>query len=76
MLNKFANVEELKELEHPLAVQKNVVKIIKYYLLDDIHKNKKASSVKIIRNAIKSYFEKNEQPLNFAFNVESLTVFF
>ena len=66
---KFDNVEELlKELEHPLAVQKNVVKIIKYYLLDDIHKNKKASSVKIIRNAIKSYFEKNEQPLNITFN--------
>ena len=49
-------------------MQKNVIKIIKYYLLDDIHKNKKASSVKIIRNAIKSYFEKNEQPLNITFN--------
>ena len=70
---KFDNVEELlKELEHPLAVQKNVIKIIKYYLLDDIHKNKKASSVKIIRNAIKSYFEKNEQPLNITFNPNTI----
>jgi len=69
----FSNVEVLlKELEYPLAVQKNVIKIIKHYLLDDIHKNKKASSVKIIRNAIKSYFEKNEQPLNITFNPNTI----
>ncbi len=66
---QFENIEELfLILEQPFAEKKNVTRIVKQYLLDDIHRNKKASYVMIIKNAIRSYFDKNEQPLQISFN--------
>ena len=46
---KFRNVEELlRILEQPFADQKNVTRIIKQYLLDELHTQKKASYMLII----------------------------
>ena len=66
---KFENVEELMALlDVPFADPKNITHIIKQYLLDDVHKNKKASYMVIIKSSIVSYFEKNEQPIQLMFN--------
>ena len=66
---KFDNVEDLiRLLEQPFMDQKNVTKIIKQYLLDEIHAAKKASYMTIIKSAIASYFEKNECQLHITFN--------
>ncbi len=67
---KFRNVEEvLRILEQPFFDQKNVIRIIKQYLLDaSLHSHKKASYMAITKNAIVSYFEKNEYPLKIMFN--------
>ena len=66
---QFTTVEDLLHvLEQPLSPQKSIIKIIKQYLLDEIHDHKKASSVKVIQSAIISYFEKNEQPINLKFD--------
>ena len=66
---KFENVESLlKLLEQPFADQKNVTRIIKQYLLDEMHSHKKATSMGVIRNSLVSYFEKNEYPLQVNYN--------
>ena len=66
---EFKNIEELlRILEQPFADQKNVTRIIKQYLLDQIHEHKKASYMLIIKNAIASYFEKNDYPLQINYN--------
>ena len=66
---EFKNVEKLlRILEQPFADQKNVTRIIKQYLLDEIHVHKKASYMLIIKSAIVSYFEKNEYPLQISYN--------
>jgi len=70
---KFKNVEELLGiLEGPFADQKNVSRIIKQYLLDELHVHKKASYLTIIKNAIVSYFEKNEHHLQIIFNAKNI----
>ena len=58
----------LKMYQEPFKVESDYVKVVKKYLLDAIHENKRASSIKIDRCAIRSYFEKNDSPLNFKFN--------
>lgn len=66
---QFKNIEELFELgEQPFAVQKNTIRIIKQYLLDGIHKHKKASYLDIIKYSIASYFTKNEQHMIIPFD--------
>jgi len=66
------NVEEfLKLYQLPSSIETDFVKVVKMYLLDPIHKNKRASSVKIDRCAIMSYFEKNDSPLNLKFSFDA-----
>ncbi len=66
---KFENVESLlKLLEQPFADQKNVTRIIKQYLLDEMHSHKKATYMNLIKSAIVSYFEKNEYLLQVNYN--------
>lgn len=66
---QFRNVEELLDiLEKPFAEQKNITRIIKQYLLDKTHAEKKAVYIILIKSAIVSYFERNEQPLQLLFN--------
>jgi len=68
----FENIEILFEiLEKPFADQKNVIRIIKQFLLDEKNSNLKASSVNLIKCAIVSYFEKNEQEIHISFNSKS-----
>jgi len=70
---QFKNVEELLAiLEQPFADQKNIVRIIKQYLLDKSHTDKKASYMVIIKSAIASYFEKNEQKIQISFNPKTI----
>ena len=66
---RFENVEELLHiLDQPFAEPKNIVRIVKQYLVDESHTDKKASYMNIIKYAIVSYFEKNEQPIRITFN--------
>lgn len=44
------------------------VKMIKNYLLDDMHEGKKPSYMKSICSIIKSYFEKNDSKIEFSFD--------
>lgn len=68
----------LKGVEHLLEIYKDSYKsdtdfihIIKEFLMDPIHEGSRASTVKGIYNAIKSYFEKNESALNFKFDYKA-----
>ena len=66
---KFKNVEELLGmLDQPYSDPRDTVRIVKQYLMDDSHSDKKASYVNLIKCAIASYFEKNEQPIHITFN--------
>jgi len=58
----------LKLYQDPHSIESDFIKIVKRFLLDSMHKNKKASTIMIDYSAIKSYFDKNETPLNFKFN--------
>ncbi len=70
---QFENIEDLFAiLEQPFADQKNITRIVKQYLLDDTHANKKASYLTVIKSAIASYFEKNEQPIQILFNPKTV----
>ena len=63
------NVEELLDmLDQQHAGQKEIVRIVKQYLMDGSHGDKKASYVTLMKSAIASYFEKNEQPIHITFN--------
>ncbi len=55
-----------------MQIKKNITRIIKQYLLDDIHTKKKASYIVVIKSAIISYFEKNEQPIQVLFNPKTV----
>lgn len=69
---KFKSVEDLLELlARPLAVRSDVSIIIKQYLMDGIHKDKRASTMRSTRNAILSYFKRNEQRLEISFDPAS-----
>ena len=68
---KLTGVEDL--LHHyvqPLTQEREFVKVIKDYLLESKHKKLADKTMKIIVNSIKSYFEKNDAPINFKYNVK------
>jgi len=61
---RFSGVDDLlRHLSDPYSPRSEAVKIVKKYLLDDMHSAKSASYMTIIRSAIVSYFGCNEQPL-------------
>ena len=65
----FESVEDLIELlTRPLAVRSDVAVIVKRYLMDPAHRGKRASTMTSTRNAILSYFKRNEQRLEVAFD--------
>ncbi len=68
---KLKGVDDL--LHHyvqPLSQEREFVKVIKEYLLDSENETLSDKSMKIIVNSIKSYFEKNDAPINFKYNVK------
>lgn len=65
---RLENVEHFLKLYQDSTGQSEFVKIIKQYLMDDIHKNKKANTMKIYESTIKEYFAKNDSPINFKFD--------
>lgn len=66
-------VEHLLELyKDPYKAESEFSKIIKGYLLDPIHKGKRQKTMKIDYVAIKSYFEKNDYPLNLRIDLKNL----
>lgn len=68
----FESVEDLIELlARPLAVRSDVAVIVKRYLMDTTHRGKRASTMTSTRNAILSYFKRNEQGLKVAFDPAS-----
>ena len=65
----FESVEDLIELlARPLAVRSDVAVIVKRYLMDPAHRGKRASTMASTRNAILSYFKRNEQGIEVAFD--------
>lgn len=69
---KLDGVEDLLELyQRPHGLDVEFVKLCKKYLLDPIHQKKKANTIKIAYNAIKSYFDKNDSPLEFRFDYKA-----
>ena len=59
----------LKLYQMPYSEKSDYVRIVKTYLLDqEIHKNKRAETMMFHYHVIRSYFEKNESPLDFKFN--------
>lgn len=65
----FESVEDLIELlSRPLVVRSDVAVIVKRYLMDPAHRGKRASTMASTRNAILSYFKRNEQRLEVAFD--------
>ena len=65
------SVEDLLKLyQKSITKGPEFLRIIKEYLMDEIHKNKSEGYMKIIISSIKSYFEKNESPIYIKFNVE------
>lgn len=62
-------VEDLLKLyQQPFKLDAEFAKIVKMYLMDPKHKSKRAKTIKVDCNAIRSYFEKNDTPLVFKFN--------
>ena len=65
----------LKDIEHflnlyqePNSTASDYVKIIKKYLLDEVHNGKKSGSITCEFYAIKGYFEKNDSEISFKFD--------
>ena len=68
---KITGLEDfLHRYIQPLSQEREFVIVIKDYLLDPINKDQSDKTMKIVVNAIKSYFEKNEAPINFKYNVK------
>lgn len=61
-------VEHFLKLYQESEKPQEFIKIIKTYLLDPIHTGKRAKTIKIDLNAIKSYFDKNEESLIIRFD--------
>jgi hypothetical protein len=69
---KLKGVEDL--LHHytqPLSQEREFVKVIKDYLLDSENSDQSDKSMKVMTNAIRSYFDKNDAPINFKYNVKA-----
>ena len=65
----FKSVEDLVELlAEPMTVRADISIIVKQYLMDPIHKGKRAATMCSTRNAILSYFKQNEQRLEISFD--------
>ncbi len=65
----FTGIEHLLELcKESQNSDSDYIKIVKRFLLDDIHKNKASITMDGYYFAITSYFEKNECPLIFKFS--------
>lgn len=66
---KINTIEDLLRI-YQTSVTKGpeFLRIIKEYLMNDLHKNKSEGYMRIITSAIKSYFEKNESPITIHFN--------
>lgn len=76
---RIRKIVKLKGLEHllklytdPYKIEQEFIKIIKTYLLDPSHAQKRQKTLKIIYSAIKSYFERNDYPLNVKINLKNL----
>lgn len=68
--NTLDSIEDLIKLyQDSITKGPEFIRIIKEYLMDDIHKNKSQGYMKNIISAIKAYFEKNESSITFRFNV-------
>ncbi|WP_268542364.1 tyrosine-type recombinase/integrase [Candidatus Nitrosotenuis cloacae] len=69
----------LKGLEHflklyqdPYKIEQEFIKVIKSYLLEPTNMEKRRKTLKIIYSAIKSYFAKNDYPLNIKIDLKNL----
>ncbi len=72
-MRKFQTVEEvLRLLDQPMVDPKNVIRIVKQYLLDPTHLHKKATYMSTIKNALQSYFVKNEHEIHIHYNPKNL----
>ena len=79
MFKKSKEIVTIQHVEHLLklfqeseASESEVIKIIKQFLMDDIiHKGKRASTITIFCSTIKSYFKKNDCPIDFDFSPKS-----
>lgn len=71
---KFKHVEELFELlTQPIPNRTAVIKLIKKYLMDtELHKGKKVNYIKVLKSAILSYFDKNDQSISVSFDPKIL----
>lgn len=68
---KLKGIEDfLYHYTQPLSQEREYVKVIKDYLLDSENKMQSDKSMKVIVNAIRSYFEKNDAPINFKYNTK------
>ena len=47
------------------------VKMIKSYLMDDVHAGKKSKTVRMYHSAITAYFERNDYPISVRFNPDT-----
>ncbi len=66
---KLDNVEQfLKLFQESMNTDSEFIKIIKRYLMDDIHGNVSSGYMKTKKHAIIGYFEKNDSPLLFHYN--------
>jgi hypothetical protein len=61
----------LKMFQKPYRVESDYVRVIKKYLLDPTHKDKRAGTIRIEFCAIKAYFEKNDSPISIKFDPET-----
>ena len=67
MAVSFATFDRLKS-KGVAAYKKGDYRTAKTYLMDSVNAQKRSNTVKLIYNAIKSYFDKNDTPLNFRFD--------
>jgi hypothetical protein len=68
---KLKGVEDLLyQYTQPLSQEREFVKVIKDYLLDSENADQSDMSMKVMVNAIRSYFDKNDAPINFKYNTK------
>jgi len=67
-MKKKITIDDVEQLltmyQEPYRVASDFAKVIKTFLLDPIHEEKRAGSVNIDYYPIKSYFDKNDSPLS------------